>query len=130
MGFLRRSGEQLLDIFLAFESTDDPEPFLSAALRNLYRVRRLEITTYAQNFESTLTRRFKRSALAMEHLVISNDINITSDDITLNSTIFEGQFQGSSVSRYTILTWIFVPSTSPPSHGLLSQRQRKPLFGI
>ena len=89
MGFLRRSGEQLLDIYLIFEIENDTEPLLSTTLHNLYRLRRLEIVIHSLDFEHVLTQ-FTRSAPVLEYLHINNELE--GSDIELGDTIFDGHF--------------------------------------
>lgn len=89
--FLRRSGDFLpLDIFQFFESEEDAEPFLSTALYNIHRLRRLEIQSFLLYLESVLAR-FTRSAPELEHLEISNEIGATGREMGLHNTIFQGR---------------------------------------
>ena len=87
--FLGRSGNQLLNIFQLLESEDNVEPFLSTTLRNIYRLRRLEIDSYLPYPEPVLTR-FTRSAPELRHLEITNNSHRTDRDAELHDTIFEG----------------------------------------
>ena len=89
-GFLGRSGKQLLDIHQFFESEDDVEPFLSTTLRNMYRLRRLDIASFLLYLEPVLTR-FTGSAPELTHLKITNEPDTTDRDMELPSTIFKGQ---------------------------------------
>ena len=89
-GFLRRSGNKLLDVYQFFEDEDHVEPFLSTTLRNIHRLRSLKITSFLWHLERVLTQ-FARSAPELKHLTISNDPNITDRDMKLHSTIFEGR---------------------------------------
>ena len=89
-GFLGRSGGQFLDIFHFFGSEDTTEPFLSTTLRNLYRLRRLEIGSLIHRLERVLVR-LTGPAPELKHLEIMNDPNVTEMDVKLPSTIFEGQ---------------------------------------
>ena len=88
VGFLGRSGKQLLHIHAFFESEDKVEPFLSAALHNTHRLRRLEIVSLLEHLEHLLAR-FTRSAPELEHLKIVNDPNTTERDMKLPRIIFE-----------------------------------------
>ena len=69
-GFLGRSGKQLLDSHQFFESEDDVEPFFSTTLRNMYRLRQLDIASYILYLEPVLTR-FTGSAPELTHLKIT-----------------------------------------------------------
>ena len=92
MGFLHRSGDHLLDIYQLFKSDNDAEPFLSATLHNLYRLRRLEITVHTLAFEHVVAR-FTGSAPMLEHLYMSNEVEYDGNDMELyRNTIFRGQF--------------------------------------
>ena len=88
--FLRRSGGLPLDIHQFLEDPDHIEPFLSTTLRNLSRLRRLDINLCLYDFERLLGR-FLTSAPVLEDLKISNDANITEEDIKFPSTIFGGR---------------------------------------
>ena len=44
--FLRRPGNQLLDIYRCLNDQDDVEPFLSITLHNLFRLQGLSIMSY------------------------------------------------------------------------------------
>jgi hypothetical protein len=91
-GFLRRSGNHLLDIHQYLGTEDHAEPFLSIALHNVYRLRRLEIVSWFWNFEHMLTQ-FTRSAPELEHLYLAvDDSNAIDRDMKLPRTIFGGQF--------------------------------------
>jgi len=89
-GFLGRSGNQPLDIHQFFESEDDMEPFLSTTLRNIHRLRGLNINSCLERFERVLVR-FTESAPELKYLEIGNDPNITDRDMKLHSTIFKGR---------------------------------------
>ena len=89
-GFLGRSRRQLLDIHQFFESEEHVEPFLSATLRNTYRLQRLEITSYLPHLDRVLTR-FTRPAPELKHLYIGNEPGITNKDMRLPNSIFDGQ---------------------------------------
>ena len=89
-GFMSRSGKQLLDIYQLIESEDDEEPFPSITLRNIYRLRQLEITSFHQTLEGVLTR-FTRPAPELKHLEITNDFNTTDRDMKFLGTTFEGR---------------------------------------
>ena len=120
-GFLRRSGNQLLDVHQFLEDEDHVDPFLSTTLRNIHRLRSLDITSSLWHLERVLTR-FARSAPELKHLTISNDPNITDRDMKLHNTIFEGRlpkltsltlnyihtnlrdFNFPSLTRFTFLT--------------------------
>ena len=90
IGFLGRSGKQLLDIHQFFEYEDHVEPFLSTTLRNIHRLQWLEITSNLPYLERVLAL-FTRSAPELKHLVVVNDPNITGRDMKLPSAIFGGQ---------------------------------------
>ena len=89
-GFLGRSGKQLLDVYQFFESEDDVEPFLSTTLRNMYRLRRLDIASFLLYLEPVLTR-FTGPAPELTHLRIANEPDTTDRDMKLPSTIFKVQ---------------------------------------
>jgi len=89
-GFLGRSGNQLLDIHQFLEDDDHVEPFLSTTLRNIHRVRRLDIVSFLWHLERTLVW-FTEPAPKLEHLEITNDPNITDRDMNLHNTIFGGR---------------------------------------
>ena len=91
--FLRRSGDSLLAISQFLRAREHVEPFLSATLRNLFRVQRLEINSSLRNLRPLLERFSSSLALApvLEHLNITNDISITGNDIALPN-IFQGRF--------------------------------------
>ena len=88
MGFLGRSGNQLLDV-LHFPKVDqnDRDPFLSTTLRNIHRLRSLELVSRSFPLEYTLAE-LTKSAPELKHLVIANDPNITT---RLHNTIFGGR---------------------------------------
>jgi len=88
--FLRRSGGLPLDIYQSFEDPDEAEPFFSTTLRNLSRLRRLDMNSCIDHF-GRLLERFSASAPVLEHLTISNDPNITDKDMKFPSTIFGGR---------------------------------------
>ena len=91
-GFLGRSGGQLLDILIHqfFESEEHVEPFLSTTLHNIYRLRRLEITSFLLHLDRVLIR-FTKPAPELKYLDIGNEPDITDKDKRLPSTIFNGQ---------------------------------------
>ena len=89
-GFLGRSGNQLLDIHQILEADDHVEPFLSTTLRNIHRVRRLDIDSFLPHLERMLVR-FTEPAPKLEHLKITNDPNITDRDMKLDNIIFGGR---------------------------------------
>ena len=89
-GFLGRSAGQFLDIFHFFESEDTTEPFLSTTLRNLHRLRRLDIGSSIRRLHRVLVR-FTEPAPELKHLEIANNFIVTSRDMGLPGTVFEGQ---------------------------------------
>ena len=139
-GFLRRSGNQLLDVHQFLESEDHVEPFLSTTLHNIHRLRSLEIVSFLWHLERVLTR-FTRSAPELKHLTISNDPNITDRDMRLHKTIFEDRlpklttltlhrictnlrdFNFPSLTRFT-----FVTGTEVSVRNLTSFFERCPLL--
>jgi len=75
--FLRRSGNQLLDIYQSL-GQDRVEPFLSITLHNLFRLQGLSIISYMPHFEPLL-RNFSASAPELKHLEIQNHNTMESD---------------------------------------------------
>ena len=90
MGFLRRAGNQLLDIHQFLTNEDHVEPFLSVTLYNIHRLRLLNIASCIFHLEDVLTW-FISPAPELKYLTISNDSNVTGRDVRLHSTIFAGQ---------------------------------------
>ena len=92
LGFLRRSGNQLIDVHQYLEGEDDDyvEPFLSTTLHNLPRLRSLSIVSCIFHLEPVLAQ-FTRSAPELKSLQISNDSNITERDVRLRNGIFGGR---------------------------------------
>jgi len=88
--FLRRSGNLPLDIHQFPEIPEHIEPFLSTTLRNQSRLRRLNIASSLRRFERLL-KRFSGPAPVLESLYITNDPNITDEDVEFPSTIFVGR---------------------------------------
>jgi len=97
-GFLRRSRNQLLDIHQFLESEGHVELFLSTTLRNIHRIRWLEIVSSLPHLEGMLTQ-FMEPAPNLEHLNIANDPNVTERDIELYDGIF-----GSHLPKLTSLS--------------------------
>ena len=139
-GFLNRSGEQLLDIYQAFISEEDTEPFLSTTLPNTHRLQRLEIASYLPDLESVL-KRFTRPAPELECLEITNAIDITDRDMGFHSTIFEGRFPKllslslhwlhmnlPSFSFPSLKRFNFMTGTNIPVERLTSFLERHPLL--
>jgi len=89
-GFLGRSGNQLLDIHQFLEDEDHVEPFLSTTLRNIHRVRWLDIDSFFPHLERMLIR-FTEPAPNLEYLEITNNPNITGRDMKFDNTIFGGR---------------------------------------
>ena len=87
--FLRRSGDQLLDIFQSLEDQDHVEPFLSTTLLNPPRLQRLEIVSCLFHLKHVLGY-FSLSAPILRRLDITNDPNITEEDVKLPK-VFGGQ---------------------------------------
>ncbi|KAF9789241.1 hypothetical protein BJ322DRAFT_528213 [Thelephora terrestris] len=88
--FLHRSSNQLLDVFQNLESLYHLEPFLSITLRNIHRLRSLEIYSshpYVENVLDKLT----MSAPELRYFAISNDPDITRRDVGFPTTVFKGQ---------------------------------------
>jgi hypothetical protein len=90
IGFLRRSGDLLLDVSEYLQDDHNVEPFLSTTLRNIHRLQRLDLNSCLQNLERVLTQ-FMRPAPELKHLQIANDPNITDRDMKLPRTIFGGR---------------------------------------
>jgi hypothetical protein len=90
IGFLRRSGDLLLDVSEYLQDDHNVEPFLSTTLRNIHRLQRLDLNSCLQNLERVLTQ-FTRPAPELKHLQIANDPNITDRDMKLPRTIFGGR---------------------------------------
>ena len=67
--FIRRSGNQLLDIYQDLTFQDDIEPFLSITLHNEFRLQGLSIVSYLPYFEPLL-RKFSASAPELKRLEI------------------------------------------------------------
>jgi len=87
--FLRRSGNQPLDIYQLLENQDHVEPFLSITLHNLFRLRELSITSFLPHLERLL-RNFSSSAPELKYLEIENERDMTQMDIKLPK-IFGGR---------------------------------------
>jgi len=87
--FLHRAGNQPLHLHHYLDDEDKIQPFLSIALRNLFRLQGLLITSCLFQFESLL-RVFSAAAPELKHLELANDPNITEMDIKL-PTIFGGK---------------------------------------
>ena len=92
MEFLDRSKGQLLDVF-HFPRLDQDEIkfFLFITLRNIYRLRSLQLDSHSFQLEWVLAQ-FAEPAPELKHLMIANDTNITGREMELQNTIFEGQF--------------------------------------
>jgi hypothetical protein len=90
MGFLRRSGNHLLNVYQHLGNEDHVEPFLSATLCNIHRLRRLYVDSRLLYLERTLAR-FTSSAPELECLEVGNDPNITGGAMRLPGTIFGGK---------------------------------------
>ena len=93
MGFLRRTGNKLLDVDQTLEYKDGGdgfEPFISATLRNIHRLQSLRITSHIFQLEAALMQ-FTRPAPELRYLRITNERNTTEMDPKLHSTIFNGQ---------------------------------------
>ena len=88
--FLSRSGNQPLSIYQSLTSEDDVDPFLSATLRNIHRLQRLELDSSLPDLEPVLTR-FTTPAPELEHLEIVHEIEGTERDMEFHDTIFECQ---------------------------------------
>ena len=88
-GFLRRSGNQLLDIHQYLEDDDHIEPFLSTTLHNMFRLQRLSITASLFHLKHLLEN-FSTSGPELKVLEIANDVNHTEVDIKLPK-IFGGR---------------------------------------
>ena len=103
-GFLGRSRKQLLDVYQFFESEDDVEPFLSATLGNISRLRWLKIESCFPYFERVLIQ-LRRKAPELKHLIIGNKPIMADREMTLPSTIFKGQLPKlTSLSLHNIRT--------------------------
>ena len=100
--FLRRSGNQPLDICHYLTDLDDVEPFLSITLHNLFRLRRLSITTCIPRF-GRLLGSFSSPAPELEHLEIIHDPNIT-----VMRTKFPRNF-GGRMPKLTSLSLHYIP---------------------
>ena len=88
--FLRRSGKLPLDIHHSLKDLDHVEPFLSTTLRNMPRLRRLDISSRLPRL-GRLLEYFSTSAPVLERLNIRNDYCFTQKDMELPSTIFGGR---------------------------------------
>ena len=77
-GFLRRSGDQMLDIYQDLGGQDHIEPFLSATLHNLFRLEGLTICSSLYHLEPLL-RNFSASAPELKHLEIQNNSVVEAD---------------------------------------------------
>lgn len=89
VGLLGRSENQPFDIYQAFGSNDEVEPFLSTALHNIYRLRQLEIISSLPQLWRMLTQ-FTNSAPELKRLRISNNLAVTGRDLGLPDTNFKG----------------------------------------
>ena len=89
-GFIRRSGNHLLKIHQYLEEDEHVEPFLSATLRNMPRVQQLEINSCLPHLRHLLEYFSSASAPALKHLSITNDPNITDEDMKLPK-VFRGR---------------------------------------
>ena len=88
--FLRRSGDQLLDVRHYLESEGDVEPFLSSVLDNIHRLRLLDIFSSLPHLDRMLES-FASSAPELESLEITNNPTVEEREIKL-PTIFGGRF--------------------------------------
>jgi len=88
--FLDRSGEQLIDVYQFIENENSAEPFLPTTLRNIHRLRRLEIISTHPHLERVL-KLFTRSAPELKHLDIMNHLSSTDRDMEFHDTTFGGQ---------------------------------------
>ena len=91
-GFLRRSGNQLLDIFHYLEDQDRVEPFLSTTLHNVSRLRRLKIGSSFPYLDGLL-KNFSTPAPELKHLDITNDGAVGADRDVLLPNVFGGRLQ-------------------------------------
>jgi len=102
-GFLRRSGNQLLDIHQYLEDDDHVEPFLSTTFHNVFRLQRLSITS-SLPYLKRLLENFLAPGPELEYLEIANDANVTEEDIKLPK-IFGGRLPKlTSLSLYSLRT--------------------------
>ena len=79
-GFLRRSGNQLLDVHQFLDKIDQVEPFLSTTIENLYRIQGLSIVSFPPYLEPLL-RNFSSSAPELKNLEITNGPGMTQTEI-------------------------------------------------
>jgi len=105
--FLGRSGEQLLDVYQTIKNDGDAEPFLSIALRNTYRLRRLEMTCSFAHIEHMLAQ-FTMPAPELKHLGIATTPPISSLGAPNSPTPFSG------VISKTRKSLIPLPLRGPP----------------
>ena len=138
-GFLSRSGEQPLDIYQLFEQDDHIEPFLSITLRNMSRLRRLEIFSFLHYLEDLLES-FSVSAPVLEYLHVANETSETERDMEL-PTMFGGRLPKlTNLSLHSLHTdlrgfstpsltrFIFSTSTDTSIQNLISFFERCPLL--
>ena len=109
--FLRRSGNQLLDIYHHLRGRDYVEPFLSTMLHNLFRLRGLSIVSYLPYLEPLLR---KFSALAPELKYLEIQSGSTMEPGAQLPNVFGGQMPKlTSLSLYlfhTNLCYLDLPS--------------------
>ena len=141
MGFISRSGEEPLHIYQRYEQDGHAEPFLSITLRNMPRVRRLDIHSCNLYLEDLLES-LSVPVPVLEYLDIRNEGYQTGKDIILPK-VFGGQFPKlTSLSLHHLhtdlrgfnppsLTWFsFATSTDISVRNLTSFFERCPLLEL
>ena len=88
--FLGRSVEQPIDVYQFIENEGSAEPFLPTTLRNIHRLRRLEIISTHPYLERVL-KLFTGSAPELKHLDIMNHLSSTDRDMEFHDTTFGGR---------------------------------------
>jgi len=138
-GFISRSRGQPLHIYQLLEQVEHAEPFISVTLRNIPRVRRLDIHSYLPYLEHILEY-LSVPAPVLEYLDITNEPNETERDIVLPK-VFGGRFPKlTSLSLHHLHTdlrgfnppsltrFSFATSTSTSIRNLTSFFERCPLL--